>query len=180
MRGFGIQAHKRLDSGYTKRNNYLWALWERLGVDKYPEPQMSEPQPQSEVPSMDAYMASLRGAISEYESGKSMRSAQAVKLQLAQELVKQEAWDDALRILRPLWHSMSWRREGWWDLTEEVGTILREVAVKAGDGGTVVAVDWELMSSSKYIIETLASRQALTRPSFLAEPSPDTRYYQVP
>ncbi|OBT83414.1 hypothetical protein VE02_07694 [Pseudogymnoascus sp. 03VT05] len=109
---------------------------------------MSESQSQSEVPSMDSYMASLRGAISEYESGKSIRSAQAVKLQLAQELIKQEAWDDALRILRPLWHSMSWRREGWWDLTEEVGTILREVAVKAGDGGTVVAVDWELMSST--------------------------------
>lgn len=113
---------------------------------------MSESQSQSEVPSMDLYMASLRGAISEYESGKSIRSAQAVKLQLAQELIKQEAWDDALRILRPLWHTMSWRREGWWDLTEEVGTILREVAVKAGDGGTVVAVDWELMSSSRFII----------------------------
>ncbi|KFY12053.1 hypothetical protein V492_04118 [Pseudogymnoascus sp. VKM F-4246] len=109
---------------------------------------MSESQSPSEVPSMDSYMASLRGAISEYESGKSMRSAQAVKLQLAQELIKQEAWDDALRVLRPLWHGMTWRREGWWDLTEEVGTILREVAVKAGDGGTVVAVDWELMSST--------------------------------
>ncbi|OBT69351.1 hypothetical protein VE03_01068 [Pseudogymnoascus sp. 23342-1-I1] len=109
---------------------------------------MSESQSQSEVPSMDSYMASLRGAISEYESGKSIRSAQAVKLQLAQELIKQEAWDDALRILRPLWHTMSWRREGWWDLAEEVGTILREVAVKAGDGGTVVSVDWELMSST--------------------------------
>ncbi|KFX91527.1 hypothetical protein V490_05858 [Pseudogymnoascus sp. VKM F-3557] len=130
------------------RNNHPWALWERLGVDKYPEPQMSESRSQSEVPSMDSYMASLRGAISEYESGKSVRSAQAVKLQLAQELIKQEAWDDALRILRPLWHSMTWRREGWWDLTEEVGNILREVASKAGDGGTVVAVDWELMSST--------------------------------
>jgi hypothetical protein len=113
---------------------------------------MSESQSQSEVPSMGSYMVSLKEAVSRYESVESVRSAQAAKLQLAQEFIKQEAWDEALRILRPLWHTMSWRREGWWDLTEEVGTILRKVAAKTGDGGTVVAVDWELMSASKWII----------------------------
>jgi trafficking protein particle complex subunit 11 len=117
---------------------------------------MSESQ--SEVPSMDSYMVSLKEAISRYESGENVRSAQSAKLQLAQEFIKQEAWDEALHILRPLWHSMSWRREGWWDLLEEVGTILRKVAAKTGDGGTIVAVDWELMSASKWIIWLPVSR----------------------
>ncbi len=45
---------------------------------------------------------------------------------------------------------MSYRNEGWWDIVEEVGWALRAVAARTGDGGTVVAVDWELMNSSEY------------------------------
>src|SRR5690242_19779398 len=107
---------------------------------------MSESESPSNTPSVGSYMVSLKEAISEYESAENVRSAQAAKLRLAQEFIKQEGWDEALRILRPMWHGMSWRREGWWDLTEEVGTTLRKVAAKAGDAGTVVAVDWELMN----------------------------------
>jgi hypothetical protein len=96
-------------------------------------------------------VTSLRKTIAELEDKKLWRSSQEVKLRLAQELIKEESWDDALRILRPLWQTMSWRAEGWWDLTEQVGRILRKVASHVGDGGTVVAVDWELMHDSRSI-----------------------------
>jgi hypothetical protein len=65
--------------------------------------------------------------------------------------MKREAWDDALKILRPLWQKMSFRREGWWNAVEEIGWALRKAAMKAGDGGSVVAVDWEMMNRSRYI-----------------------------
>jgi len=103
-------------------------------------------------------IASLRETILQHESEGYLRSAQASKLQLANECIRVEAWDEALRVLRPLWQGMSWRREGWWDLTEEVGTLLRKVAAQVGDGGTVVAVDWELISSSEWACISTAFR----------------------
>jgi len=110
---------------------------------------MSDSSSPSEATSMDSTIASLKEAILQHESEGYLRSAQAAKLQLADEYVRLEAWDEALRVLRPLWQGMSWRREGWWDLTEEVGTLLRKVGAQVGDGGAVVAVDWELMNSSE-------------------------------
>ena len=76
-----------------------------------------------------------------------VRSVQELKLELARELIGLQAWDDALRVLRPLWQAMTYRTEGWWDIVEEVGWTLRSVARRTGDRGTVVAVDWELMNS---------------------------------
>lgn len=73
-----------------------------------------------------------------------------MKLRLAENLMSEEAWDDALKVLRPLWQTMSYRNEGWWDIVEEAGWALRAVAAQTGDGGTLVAVDWELMNSSEY------------------------------
>jgi hypothetical protein len=102
-------------------------------------------------------LASLRNDIAQLEAKKLMRSAQQVKLQLAKELIEQEAWDEALKVLRPLWQGMSYRYEGWWDIVEEIGWTTRMVAERVGDGGTVVAVNWELMNSSESCYATMSS-----------------------
>ena len=90
----------------------------------------------------------LTKAINEFEQRKQSRLAQDLSLLSAQESLRRHASHDALRVLRPLWQNMSFRREGWWNIAEEVGWALREAAVRAGDGGTVIAVDWELMNRS--------------------------------
>ncbi len=114
---------------------------------------------------MESPINNLKQAILEHTKTDSIRSAQAAELQLANEYIKLVQYEDALKILRPLWHNMLWRREGWWDLAEAVARLLQKVAAVAGDGGTVIAVDWELMSSSRLKIQaqTLAVHDLIVR-----------------
>ncbi|KAG0649795.1 Trafficking particle complex subunit 11 [Hyphodiscus hymeniophilus] len=113
-----------------------------------------EPHEENPLPGRDGVdhslliIHSLTKAINEFEQRKQSRLAQDLSLLSAKESLRREAWDDALRVLRPLWQKMSFRREGWWNAVEEVGWALREAAVHAGDGGTVLAVDWELLNQS--------------------------------
>lgn len=93
---------------------------------------------------------SLENAITEFRKRSQSRFVYEISIQLANESMKREDWTTALQILRPLWQKMSFRKEGWWDAVEEVGWALRNTAAHVGDGGTIVAVDWELMNSSSY------------------------------
>lgn len=98
---------------------------------------------------MDGFPESLDAVIAEYEHRKCGRFVEELQLQKAKEFIKREAWEDALRVLRPLWHGMSYRKEGWWDVVEDIGWALRKVASHTGDGGSIIAVDWELMNRSE-------------------------------
>jgi hypothetical protein len=91
---------------------------------------------------------SLSKAIVEFQQKGQFRLVQELQLLAANENMKREAWDEALKILRPLWQKMSFRREGWWNAVEEISWALRKAASQAGDGGSVVAVDWEMMNMS--------------------------------
>jgi hypothetical protein len=93
----------------------------------------------------------LAKAIVEYQKRKQFRLVQELQLQSANESMKREAWEDAVKVLRHLWQKMSFRREGWWIAVEEVCWSLRKAAVNAGDGGSVLAVDWELMNKSMFL-----------------------------
>jgi hypothetical protein len=93
---------------------------------------------------------SLEKAIAEFEKRKQSRLVSELSIQLANESMKREDWSTALQILRPLWQKLSFRREGWWDAVEEVGWALRNAAAHVGDGGSIVAVDWELLNRSSY------------------------------
>jgi hypothetical protein len=106
---------------------------------------------------MDGFPASLDTAIAEYEHRKCGRFVEELQLQKAKELMKREAWEDALRVLRPLWHGMSYRKEGWWDIVEDIGWSLRTVASHTGDGGSIVAVDWELMNKSECLFKAVGT-----------------------
>jgi len=120
-------------------------------MDRYPESSAQSSATGSPEPQQGGQvLSSLRSSIALLEQKKLLRSVQELKLELAKELIELQTWDDALRVLRPLWQSMSYRNEGWWDIVEEVGWTLRMLARRTGDRGTVVAVDWELMNSGKY------------------------------
>lgn len=90
----------------------------------------------------------LTNAIPEFKKHNQLRQVQELSIQSATESIRREDWDAALRILRPLWHKMTYRKEGWWGAVEEVGWALRNSAAHAGDSMSVVSVDWELLDRS--------------------------------
>lgn len=112
-----------------------------------PEPHEENPLPGREgVDHSLLIINSLNDAISEFGRRGQLRFVQELQLSSAAESMKREAWEDALRMLRPLWQKMSYRSEGWWDAIEEVSWALRKAAARAGDGGSVIGVDWEMMN----------------------------------
>ncbi len=78
-----------------------------------------------------------------------IRAVERLQLETARVYMQEQQWGNALRVMRPLWQTLSWRQAGWWLLVEEVGWALRECARMAGDGGTLIAVEWELLSNSR-------------------------------
>lgn len=112
-----------------------------------PEPYEENPLPGSKgVDHALLIVASLTKAITEFQKRKQYRLVSELSLLSAKESMKREDWDAAVRILRPLWQKMSFRREGWWSAVEEISWALRKAAAHVGDGGTVVSVDWELLN----------------------------------
>lgn len=106
--------------------------------------------PESE--SADSYEAQLR--ILQSSSGyflelDRMRAVERLQLATGKVFIQQKQWGNALRVMRPLWESLSWRRAGWWHLVEEVDWALRECARMACDRETLIAVEWELLSKSR-------------------------------
>ncbi|KAI9766085.1 MAG: hypothetical protein M1840_006792 [Geoglossum simile] len=89
---------------------------------------------------------SIHRTISQFGQRGQTRMVERLNFELAQEEMKVSNWGDALKILRPLWAGMSWRREGWLDLVAEVGWALRECATHIGDGVHIIGPEWELMS----------------------------------
>ncbi|KAK2735957.1 hypothetical protein FQN57_001030 [Myotisia sp. PD_48] len=91
----------------------------------------------------------LDEAVLEFSKRGQTRMLEKLKLDIAKEYVLMASWDKALNVLRPMWTSLSWRREGWWSLMNEVGWPLRECAMHCHDIETVIRVDWELMHKAK-------------------------------
>lgn len=104
-----------------------------------------------ETVSPDSYEARLR--ILQASSGyflelDRMRAVERLQFATGKVFMQQKQWGNALRVMRPLWESLSWRRAGWWQLVEEVDWALRECARMACDPETLIAVEWELLSKS--------------------------------
>ncbi|KAH0563136.1 hypothetical protein GP486_002291 [Trichoglossum hirsutum] len=92
-------------------------------------------------------LESIRRTLYEFEQRAQTRTVERLKLELAQEEMRACNWGNALKILRPLWAEMSWRKEGWLDLVAEVGWATRECASHVGDGGHIIGPEWELMNN---------------------------------
>ncbi|KAH0545011.1 hypothetical protein FGG08_000937 [Glutinoglossum americanum] len=113
-----------------------------------PEPSIEYPlSPQVGVDHSGLILESIRRTIREFEQRGQTRTIERLKLELAQEEMRAGSWGSALKILRPLWTGMSWRKEGWLDLVAVVGWATRECASHVGDGGHVIGPEWELMSN---------------------------------
>jgi hypothetical protein len=94
----------------------------------------------------------LSRAAAEFKKRKQTRLMQEVQLRIAQELLKQESWDEAHQILRTLWRSMTFRKEGWSSSAEEVSWSLRKAAVQTGDSISILSVDWEMLHEGVFIL----------------------------
>lgn len=89
-------------------------------------------------------------AMMEFKKRKQTRLLQELQLISANENMRRESWDNAVKGFRQLWQKMTYRKEGWWNAVEEVCWALRKAAVRAGDAGSILAVDWELMNKSRF------------------------------
>jgi solute carrier family 25 protein 38 len=90
----------------------------------------------------------LNEAIPEFEARGQLRKIEQLKLEVSKTLLRAKQYDDAFLTLRPLWESMSWRREGWWNIASEVLWALHECALHVQDRETYVLTEWELYSPS--------------------------------
>ncbi|KAL9018292.1 MAG: hypothetical protein Q9185_004395 [Variospora sp. 1 TL-2023] len=88
-----------------------------------------------------------RKSILYFEERHRTRAVERLKYELGLLYAQQGEWERALKVLKPLWEGVSWRREGWWAILGALGEVLRESAVSCGDGETVIRAAWEGMSS---------------------------------
>lgn len=87
----------------------------------------------------------LTAARKEFIGHQQDRLAAEVTIDIAREFGMAKNWSDVYDLLHPIWTEMSFRNEGWIDVTEDLGWMLRMAASNLGHSGTVVAVDWELL-----------------------------------
>lgn len=116
------------------------------------------PQPHEELPlpgvsggfeHWSDICAKLDAAISDFKTRGQLRKVEQLQLEMARTLLHVKRFDDAIKILRPLWETMTWRREGWWSLASEVLWALHECALRVHDPETYLATEWELCSQGK-------------------------------
>ncbi|KAI5253768.1 hypothetical protein E4T42_02684 [Aureobasidium subglaciale] len=115
--------------------------------DTYMVPQPHEEAPLSGHSTYD-YLLDLQSQTERVESIMSnrgqARTVQQVKIELAREFYRAERFDEAFRTLQPIWDSMVWRREGWFDLALEVLELIYDSAGKTGNSKVRVESAWEL------------------------------------
>jgi hypothetical protein len=90
----------------------------------------------------------MNAAIVEFKARGQQRKVHQLQLEVARTLLHVKRFEDAFKVLRPLWESMTWRKEGWWSLASEVMWALHECALRVQDRESYVATEWELYSQS--------------------------------
>lgn len=116
-----------------------------------PEPHEENPLPGHKgVDHSSLVVLSFESAIVEFDARHQTRMVEELKLQTAREHAQRKDWASAFKVLLPLWEGLSYRKDGWWDIVEEVGCLLRSVAAEVGNGEAVLAVNWELMDSTAF------------------------------
>ena len=89
------------------------------------------------------------------------RAATRMKFEMAREYMRAGKWEEAMTLIKPLWQNLSWRKEGWWKLVEEMSWAVRACARHLGDGEVLVAVEWELLSNRMYRANTILTLSVL-------------------
>jgi hypothetical protein len=91
-------------------------------------------------------VAKLNAATSEYEGRMQHRRICQLQLEAGRTLLHVKNFPEAFKVLRSLWETMAWRREGWWSLASEVVWALHECAFRVHDVEAYFATEWELQS----------------------------------
>jgi hypothetical protein len=116
------------------------------------------PQPHEELPvpgvgggfeHWSDISSKLQAAISEFQTRGQHRKVNQLQLEVARTLLHVKRFDDAFKVLQPLWQTMAWRKEGWWSLASEVLWALHECALRVRDRETYLATEWELYSQGE-------------------------------
>ncbi|KAL5373402.1 hypothetical protein DPSP01_012760 [Paraphaeosphaeria sporulosa] len=89
----------------------------------------------------------LNAAIDEFRARRQERKVHQLQLEAARTLLHVKEFDEAFKVLRPLWENMAWRKEGFWSLASEVVWGMHECALRVRDVETYIATEWELNSS---------------------------------
>lgn len=90
----------------------------------------------------------LQKACHEFRMRDQIHMVEQLSLDMATEFAMLGQWQDGLSSLKPLWNTLSWRRNGWWSLMQRFAAILRKCAVKCNDLEMVLRIDWEMLSST--------------------------------
>lgn len=114
-----------------------------------PEPYEELPLAQSGVNHSQMILDYLLSAQSYFIKKRQQRSAAEVSLECAKELATGKDWEHVVKILRPFWEEMSFRRDGWPEITEDMCWVLRTAALETAQADLVVSIDWELLNKSK-------------------------------
>lgn len=113
------------------------------------------PEPYEEYPSEGRGTRHTQQALrywalakAEFQKRQQNRIVAEMAVECSKELEQIMAWKEILELLTPIWRDMSFRTEGWWDITEVLSWTLRNAAAKAGQADLIVAIDWELVNRS--------------------------------
>ncbi|KAF3761328.1 hypothetical protein M406DRAFT_281268 [Cryphonectria parasitica EP155] len=111
-----------------------------------PEPYEELPLASSGVNHSQIILDQLLSAQSYFVKKRQQRLAAEVSLECAKELATVKDWEHVVKILRPFWDEMSFRRDGWPEITEDMCWVLRTAAVETAQADLVVSIDWELLN----------------------------------
>ncbi|KAI1810516.1 Gryzun, putative trafficking through golgi-domain-containing protein [Poronia punctata] len=111
-----------------------------------PEPHEEYPLEGSGVNHAQLIFDHLSLARAEFQKRRQRRISVELALDSCKELERMGRWQQLVELLTPLWRDMSFRSEGWWDITEAVSWTLRKAATQCSQTGLIVALDWELMN----------------------------------
>ncbi|KAI1141592.1 Gryzun, putative trafficking through golgi-domain-containing protein [Hypoxylon sp. FL0543] len=118
------------------------------GYDTYmcPEPHEEYPLDGIGVNHSQLIFDHLMLARGEFQRRHQIRTSAELALEGCKELERMREWRQIMDILTPLWRTMAFRTEGWWDIMEAVSWTLRSAAVEVAQKDLIVAIDWELLN----------------------------------
>ncbi|MCJ1468758.1 hypothetical protein MMC07_007388 [Pseudocyphellaria aurata] len=119
--------------------------------DTYLCKELSAKSPVSETEldgSYETCLRTLQSSAGYFLKQDRMRAVERLQFETARVYMQEKQWGNALRVMKPLWQTLSWRQAGWWHLVGEVNWALRECARMVGDSDTLIAVEWELLSKT--------------------------------
>ena len=93
-----------------------------------------------------ALLRTLQRSADHFSEKDQTRVVERIQFEQARLHMQHQKWKHAMRILVPLWQTLSWRKSGWWLLLKEIDLALQECARRVEDADTLVAVQWELLN----------------------------------